>query len=84
MTFIVVDDEQAKVIAQAKDRVQIRDRSGNHLGFITHGFTQEDAAIAKARLATPGRRYSTEEVLDRLQGRPNRLRWIDSSRWSRS
>jgi hypothetical protein len=67
MQHIVVDDEQAKLIAETTDPVQIRDRRGKHLGYVAHGFTEEDIAIAKQRAASDQPCYTTQEVLDHLQ-----------------
>ena len=66
MQHIVVDDQQAQIISKAADVVAIRDRQGNHLGFVAHGFTDEDIAVAKQRLASDERRYTTQEVMDHL------------------
>jgi hypothetical protein len=67
MQCIVVDDEQAKLIAEATDTVEIRDRQGKHLGYVAHGFTKEDIAIAKQRAASKEPCYTTQEVLDHLR-----------------
>lgn len=67
MPHITVDEEQARLIAQTPENVEIRDRSGRYLGRITHGFTQEDIAIALRRRASNKPRYTTEQVLERLQ-----------------
>ncbi len=67
MPHIVIDDEQAKVISESTERVEIRDRDGNHLGYVAHGFDDEDLAIAKDRMASDQPRYTTQEVLDHLR-----------------
>ena len=64
---IVIDDQQAKIIAEATDWVEIRDRNGRHLGYVAHGFTEEDLAVARRRLASGEPRRTTREVLDRLR-----------------
>ena len=64
---IVVDDRQAKIIAEATHCVEIRDRNGKHLGYVAHGFTEEDLAVARRRLASDEPRHTTREVLDRLR-----------------
>ena len=66
MIYIVVDDDQAKVITEASQGVEIRDRQGKHLGFVAHGFSNEDIALAKSRRAMGGPRLSTKEILDYL------------------
>ena len=63
---IVVDDEQAKVIAQSTDVVEIRNREGRILGYVTHGFTADDVALAQQRLRSEEPRFTTQEVLGRL------------------
>lgn len=67
MTHIIVDDEQAKLISESSDCIEIRDRNGRHLGFVTQGFSEEDITIAKERMLSDEPRYSTKEVLDHLQ-----------------
>jgi hypothetical protein len=64
---VVVDDEQAKLISEATESVEIRDARGGHLGYVMHPFTEEDIAVAKHRLASKEPRYTTQEVLDHLQ-----------------
>ena len=67
MPHIIVDDEQARLISATSENVEIRDRSGRYLGRITHGFTEEDIAIAMRRRASNKPRYTTEQVLERLK-----------------
>lgn len=64
---IVVDDRQAKIIAETTACVEIRDRSGKHLGYVAHGFAEEDLAVARRRLASGEPRRTTREVLDHLR-----------------
>jgi hypothetical protein len=37
------------------------------LGYIAQGFTDEDIALARQRLASSEPRYTTEQVLDHLR-----------------
>jgi hypothetical protein len=67
MRHIVVDDQQAKLITETKDTLEIRDVQGRLLGYVAHRFTDDDIAIAKQRLASGGPRYTTQEVLDHLR-----------------
>lgn len=67
MRHIVVDDQQAKLISEATESVEIRDPRGRHLGYVAHGFSDEDLAIAKARLASDEPRYTTQQVLEYLE-----------------
>ncbi len=66
MNYIVVDEEQAKLIAETSQGVEIRDKQGKHLGFVAHSFSDEDVAIAKMRLQSNEPRLSTKEILDFL------------------
>jgi hypothetical protein len=67
MHHIVVDDQQAKLISEATESVEIRDPRGRHLGYVAHGFTDEDVAIGLDRLASNEPRHTTQEVLDHLR-----------------
>ena len=66
MPHITVDDEQARIISESAES-EIGDRSGKHLGYVVHGFTDDDIAIAKARMASDEPRYTTREVLDHIR-----------------
>ena len=67
MPHIVVDDEQAKVISESVESIEIRDRSGKYLGHVAHGFAEEDVAIAKERMVSDEPRFTTREVLDHIE-----------------
>ncbi len=67
MPHIVVDDEQAKIISESAESIEIRDRNGRHLGYVAHGFTEEDIAVAKQRMASDEPRYTTQQVLNHIQ-----------------
>jgi hypothetical protein len=67
MPHIVVDDEQAKVIAESTETIEIRDQQGKHLGYVAHGFSAEDIAIARRRMASDEPRYTTQQVQDHLR-----------------
>jgi hypothetical protein len=67
MEHIVVSDQQARLISEATESIEIRDARGGHLGYVAHGFTDEDIAIAKQRLASDDPRYTTQQVLDHLR-----------------
>ena len=66
MIRIVVDDEQAEAIALSTEVVEIRNRKGRILGYVTHGFTADDVAVAQQRLRSEQSRFTTQEVLSRL------------------
>jgi hypothetical protein len=67
MQHITVDDSQAKIISEATGWVEVRDQHGKALGYVAAGFSAEDIAIAKRRLASQEPRYSTQQVLDYVQ-----------------
>jgi len=67
MQHLVVSDEQARIISQSSEGLEIRDRTGRHLGYVAHGFSAEDIAIAKERMASDEPRHTTREVLDHLR-----------------
>jgi hypothetical protein len=67
MPHIVVDDEQAKLISESVEGVEIRDRSGRHLGYVAQGFTEEDIRLAKQRMESDEPRYTTQQVLKHIQ-----------------
>ena len=67
MPHIIVDDEQAKIISESAENIELRDQSGKHLGYVAHGFTDEDIAIANERMVSDEPRYTTQEVLDHIQ-----------------
>ena len=62
MPQIVVDDHRTKGISEATGSVEILDQHDKHLGYVAHGFTDEDIAIAKQRLAWSEPRYTTAAV----------------------
>jgi hypothetical protein len=66
MIYIVVDDEQAKLINETGQGVEIRDKRGRHLGFVAHGFSDADIKLAKSRVGPSEPRLTTKEVLDYL------------------
>jgi hypothetical protein len=63
MPQIVLNDEQAKIVATALQPVQVRDAKGNVLGTIPPSWTEEDIAEAKRRLASDEPWFTTAEVL---------------------
>jgi hypothetical protein len=77
MIRIVLDDKQAKAIADSRETVEVCDSDGKVLGVINRevlpfGFTEADIAEAKRNLAAPGPRYTTEQVLEHLRSLENR------------
>jgi|SRR6185312_9198616 len=65
MPETVLTSEQARVVAEAKSSIVIRDPSGTPLGVLP---PDESVIIAEARrrMANPGARYSTASVLAML------------------
>jgi hypothetical protein len=66
-TYIVVDDQQASVLSGCDGPVQVRDRAGKHLGYVTRSYTPEEIAEAQRRLLSDSPRYTTEQVLAHLR-----------------
>lgn len=71
MIHITVSDEQAKLIEESGEHIEIRDRNGRHLGYVAHDFTEEEIAEARRRANTPGPRYTTSQVLEHLRSLEN-------------
>jgi hypothetical protein len=67
MPHIVLEDQQARIVSETGGRVEVRDREGRHLGFVTHGFTEAEIQEAKRRIASDEPRYSTAKVLQHLE-----------------
>ena len=67
MVKIVVTDDQAKAISEAKEGIEIVDTAGNRLGFFARPFTDQDVAIARQRAASDEPRRTTQQVIDRLK-----------------
>jgi hypothetical protein len=47
--------------------LEVRDKLGNHLGYVAHGFTDQDIEIAKQRYVSDQPRLSTKQTIDRLR-----------------
>jgi hypothetical protein len=67
MPYIVLNDDQTKVVFSSMQPVQIRDQKGNVLGCISPIWTEGDIADAKGRLSSNEPRFTTEQVLAYLQ-----------------
>lgn len=68
MSYITVDDEQARIISEATGQIEVRDQRGKRLGYIAHHFTPDEVAKAERRSGSTGPWYSTREVLEHLHG----------------
>ena len=66
MLHITVDDEQARLISETAGSIEIRDRNGMHLGYVAHGFSEEDLSIARQRAASIQPCFTTQQVVDYL------------------
>jgi len=67
VNYIVLNNDQARILSESTDLVELRDQGGRHLGFVSPGFTEEEIVVAKQRLDSSEPRYSTQEVLDHLR-----------------
>jgi hypothetical protein len=67
MPQIVLPREQAELVAQALEPVQVCDPSGAVLGVIEPIWTHDEIAEAKRRLSTDQPRYTTAQVLEHLR-----------------
>ncbi len=67
MVELVVTAEQAKLLADAIESVEIVDAQGNRLGFFARRFSGHEVSIAAGRAASGDAGRSTGEVLERLQ-----------------
>ncbi len=66
MVQVVATADQAKVLAESTDCVEIVDANGKRLGTVLRSPSDEDMRIAKGRNAGDGKRYTTEEVVSLL------------------
>jgi len=66
MTQIVLSDDQAQAVQVATDAVEVRDRLGNLLGYVSRPPTDAEIAEAKRRLESPGPWYSGNQVMAHL------------------
>lgn len=67
MTIIVIDPQQAKIISEAEDQVEIRDADGQHVGYVARGFTPNEVAEARRRLDSEGPWYTTQQVVEHIR-----------------
>ncbi|MFL5246039.1 MAG: hypothetical protein ACJ8FY_28545 [Gemmataceae bacterium] len=68
MTQLVLTEEQARLIRQALEPLQLCDPQGNVLRTIEPELTGEFIAELKRRAASPGPHYTSEQVQSHLQG----------------
>jgi hypothetical protein len=66
MPFIILNDEQARVVTGSKEAVELRDRTGKVLAQVEPPVPEAEIAEAKRRLASGQRRWPSARVRDLL------------------
>ncbi len=66
MVKLVVSAEQAKVLTEARESVEILDPKGNRLGFFARPFSDHEIELARSRATAGQPGHSTADVLERL------------------
>ncbi len=66
MVELVVNAEQAKLLVEARENVEIVDAKGNRLGFVVRRFSDSDIETALSRAAAGGSSRATADVLKRI------------------
>ena len=51
MVQVTLDDQQARIIAEANDVVEVLDHTGRVLGYVMHGFSADEISLARQRCA---------------------------------
>jgi hypothetical protein len=72
MVELVVNAEQARLLAEARESVEIVDAHGNRLGFFARRFSNNDIELARTRAGSGQAGRPTADVLERLNSLPNR------------
>jgi hypothetical protein len=67
MRQIVLSDDQARAVQAAAGPVEVRDRHGNLLGYVSPSPSDAEIAEARRRLASDGPWYTTGQVMDHLK-----------------
>lgn len=67
MVRVVITPDQAKLLSESSERVEIVDVSGKTLGTLLRPPSDEDVQIAKERTEQGGKRYTTDEVVSHLR-----------------
>ncbi len=77
--IIILDDDQARTLTEAREAVELRDRRGNPLGMISPlpaatetEFTAEEIAETRRRIDSDEPRFTSRQVLDRLRSLESR------------
>ncbi len=67
MTQLILNDEQARILSQALEPVELLDNKGNVLRTVPPIWTAEDIAEAKRRIASGQPGLTTAQVLAQLR-----------------
>jgi len=67
MVQVIATAEQAKLLTESQERVEIVDANGKSLGMIVRPPSEDDLRIAKRRIEQGGTRYTTDEVISHLR-----------------
>lgn len=67
MIQVVATADQAKLLAETSECVEIVDASGKCLGTVVRPPSDEDIRTAKNRIAGDGQRHTTDEVISHLR-----------------
>ena len=67
MAEIILTDDQASALQVAAGPVEVRDRRGTLLGYLSPPASDADIAEATRRLKSDGPWYTTRQVLDHVQ-----------------
>jgi len=67
MIQVVVTPDQAKLLSEAQECVEVVDVHGKRLGTVVRPPSDEDVRIAKERLKGNAKRYTTQEVVEHLR-----------------
>jgi hypothetical protein len=67
MVQVVVTADQARLMTESHESVEIVDENGRRLGTVVRPPNDEDVRIARQRVDQSGNRYSTAEVVSHLQ-----------------
>jgi hypothetical protein len=66
MTQIILSDDQVRTVHTATGAVEVRDRYGELVGYLSSPPSTAEIAAATRRLESDGPWYTTEQVLGRL------------------
>lgn len=70
MVELVLTDEQARLLTEARESVEVIDPQGNRLGFFARRFSDVDIEIARNRANSGQSGTATSILLERLSSLP--------------